>query len=237
VSGWDADGTGEIIVGRRRVRAGKRRSTRRIPKRVTLLVLLMIAGLGAGGYYLVTRPTGLEAVAGPTVIAPGGFRASIGTDNTITVGLELRSVADFDITLLDPKVVPPAGLTVIAVTLLGIGEGNEGFALTGALPPNQPLVLGTTEQERNGILAAQLRVDCAKLDPQTGSGEQIFVTVQVGDDRRVEELTSPVIGELPWLVATAATSCADPEPTGTAEPPLPPLPGHTASPSPSPTAP
>jgi hypothetical protein len=202
-----------------------------------VLLLLMLAGLLAGGYWLWSRPSGLAAISGPAVVAPGGFRASLGSDNTITVGLELRSVADVAITLVDAKVVAPAGLRVVAVTLLQAGPDNEGFALTGPLPPIQSLELGTAEADRNGILAARLAVDCAALNTAVDSGEEIFVTVQVGDDRRVEELTSPVVGDLPWLAATAQRSCADPVPTGSAEPPLPPLPGSSESPQPSPAAP
>jgi len=46
-----------------------------------------------GGYYLF-RPTGLAALPEQSVGGAGGFRASIGAKNTITVGLEIRNAAD-----------------------------------------------------------------------------------------------------------------------------------------------
>jgi hypothetical protein len=84
-------------------------------------------------------------------------------------------------------------------------------------------VLGTTDTERNAIIAARFTVNCAGLLAEGAeTGEQIFVTVQVGDEQREEEITPPVVGDEPWLFGTARLACTEPVPTGTPEPPLPP---------------
>jgi hypothetical protein len=200
---------------------------------VGILGLAALIGLAAGGFYWLNRPAGLAAIPNPAVVAPGAFRASIGDDNTITVGLEVRSVADAPLTLVRAQITPPPGLTSEAVSIIPPGPENEGFALDGPLPPAKPVRLGIGDLDRTAIVAARFTVDCKRLPASDApTGEQIFVTIQVGDARRVEELTPPVVGDLPWLTATAQRLCNDPPPTGTPEPPDPPLPGTTQSPKP-----
>ena len=81
------------------------------------------------------------------------------------------------------------------------------------------------------MLAARFTVDCAGLMATDGPvGEQIFVVVKQGSEQREEELTPPVVGDLPWLAATARRVCLDPLPTGTPEQPLPPLPDGEVTP-------
>jgi hypothetical protein len=158
-------------------------------------------------------------------VAPGGFRASIGANKTITVGLEIRNAADVALTVVAARIVAPAGLTSVKLTVVPVGDENKGFALEGDLPPATPVDLGTEPTNRNGIIAARFTVDCAGLLAAGAStGEQIFVTVQVGKEQREEELTPPVVGDTPWLTATAKRVCLDPISTATAAPPLPPLP-------------
>jgi len=226
-AGWNTDGQDEVVVGRRRRPTGRR------PVLWTILVVLVLAAGAYGAYRWFNRPTGLAATPSPAVIAPGGFRASIGADNTITVGLEVRSVADAPLTLVAARIVPPSGLTGQAVTIVPPGEGNVGFTLEGPLPVAQPVTLGTSGADRNAVVAARFTVDCAALaaagDP---TGEQIFVTIRIGDQQRDEELTPPVVDDVPWLTATALRVCRDPLPTASPEPPLPPLPEVTATPSP-----
>ena len=92
-------------------------------------------------------------------------------------------------------------------------------------PPAGPVSLGTQGLDRNAIVAARFQVDCARLPPSNApTGEQIFVTVRVGTEEREEELTSPVVGTVPWLTATARSACLQPSATGSVPPPLPPLP-------------
>jgi hypothetical protein len=192
---------------------------------VTGVVVVIVAGLAVGGYYLF-RPSGLAALPDQAVVAPGGFRASIGAHNTINVGLEIRNAADVNLTIVSAKIVPPAGLTSVNLAVVPTGDGNKGFTLDGDLPPAAPVELGTDATNRNGIIAARFTVDCKGLLATPGpTGEQILVTVRVGTEERVEELTPPVVGDVPWLTATATRVCHDPVPTGTAGPPLPPLPG------------
>ena len=84
--------------------------------------------------------------------------------------------------------------------------------------------LGTEATSRNGIIAARFTVDCAGLlAAGDDTGERIFVTIQVDQEQRTEEITPPVVGDTPWLTATAKRVCLDPISTATAEPPLPPL--------------
>jgi hypothetical protein len=193
-------------------------------------VALVVAGAAVGGYFWFIRPTGLAALPNPAVVAPGGFRASIGADNTITVGLEVRNTTDVPLTLTEARVVPPAGLKLVKLAVIPTGPDNSGFALEGDLPAGTSVNLGTQTADRNAIIAARFTVDCAKIPTdRTFTGEQIFVTIQVGQEQRTEELTPPVVGETPWLIATARRVCLDPVPTGTAEPPLPALPEVTAT--------
>ncbi len=231
VAGWETEESEEIVVGKRRMRFGRRRSQQGpLTTIITIIVAVVVMGLAVGAYLWLTRPTGLAALPNPAVVPPGGFRASIGADNTITVGLEVRNTADVPITLIEARIVAPAGLTSVQLSIIPTGEGNEGFALDGDLPPAAPVVLGTTATDRNAIIAARFTVDCAGLLAAGGdTSEQIFVTVKVGDEQRVEELTPPAVGDLPWLTATGQRACLDPVTTASPEPPLPPLPDPTSA--------
>jgi hypothetical protein len=87
-----------------------------------------------------------------------------------------------------------------------------------------PVSLGTDASGR-AIIAGRFKVDCGALQPVGApTGEQILVTIQVGGQQRVEELTPPVIGDVPWLTASAHRICDDPPSTTAPDPPDPPLP-------------
>jgi hypothetical protein len=206
------------------MRTGRRRSRMRgLRWIVTGVIVVVVGGLAYGGY-LAFRPSGLAALPDRAVLAPGGFRASIGANNSITVGLEIRNAADVPITIVGARIVAPAGLTSVDTTVVPSGDGNKGFTLDGALPPHTPVQLGTDAADRNGIIAARFTVDCKGLTATQGpTGEQIVVTIRVGNEQREEELTPPVVGTAPWLTATANRLCLDPVPTGPAPTPLPPL--------------
>jgi hypothetical protein len=221
------------MVGKRRLRPKRRRTHgRSYTATVTISVILALTGLAAGGYYWLHRPRGLAALPNPAVVAPGGFRTAIGAEKTITVGLEVRSVADVPLTLVDAKITPPAGLTQLSISIIPPGSENEGFTLDGPLPASTPVPLGIGSTDRNAVLAARFSVNCAAMaPPDSPTGEEIFVTIQVGQARRVEELTPPVVDDTPWLTATARQLCLNPLPTGSAEPPLPPLPATTTAPA------
>jgi hypothetical protein len=227
VDGWSSEEQDDIVVGRRRMRAGRRRppvSRLRLPI-IVVVALVLVAGAVFGVIWL-RRPSGLAAISGPAVATPGGFRASIGSGNTITVGLQVRNVSNMSITLTQARIVAPGGLTKVAITLVPTGEDNKGFALDGSLPASGPVRLGTDLSNSNAIIVARYTVNCAGLPP-TGNpgGEAIFVTVQVDQQQREEELTPPAVGTVPWLTATARRVCTDPLPTQSAKPPLGPLPG------------
>jgi hypothetical protein len=232
--GWNVDDQEEIVAGKRRLRPKRRRSIRRsLFWTVVVVVVLVLGGTAYGAYRWFGRPTGLAAIPSPAVVAPGGFRASIGDDNTITVGLEVRSVVGDPLTLMAARIVPPSGLTMVAVTIVPPGEGNIGFALDGPLPPSKPVALGTNGADRNAVIAARFSVNCAALPTaDLPTGEEIFVTIRLGDAEREEELTPPVVDDVPWLTATALRVCRDPVTTASPEPPLPPLPSTTATPPP-----
>jgi hypothetical protein len=231
VDGWSTDDADETVPGKRRLRAKRRRTMRRsVAWTIAILVILVLGGGALGLYYWLNRPTGLASLPNPAVVAPGGFRASIGDNSTITVGLEVRSVADDPLTLVEARVVPPSGLTLVGLAIVPPGEDNEGFLLEGDLPSTGPVTLGTTGADRNAVVVARFTVTCAALPPADApTGEQIFVTIRLGPEQRVEELTPPVVDDLPWLTATAQRVCRDPLPTTTPEPPLPPLPDAGAT--------
>jgi hypothetical protein len=224
VDGWSSDEHDDIIVGRRRMRAGRRRppvSRLRLP--LIIIVVLLVLGGAVYGVIWLRRPTGLAALPNPAVGTPGGFLASIGSGNTITVGLQIRNVADVPITLTQARIVTPAGVSKVAITLVPTTEDNKGFALEGTLPAAAPVRLGVDASNRNAILVARFTVNCSGL-PASGApgGERIFVTVQIDQQQREDELTPPAVGTVPWLTATARRVCTDPVPTGSAKPPLPP---------------
>jgi hypothetical protein len=227
VDGWKSDEHDDIIVGRRRMRAGRRRTpTSRLRWPIIGIVVLLVLGGAVYGVLWLRKPRGLAALPNPTVATPGGFRASIGSGNTITVGLQVRNVANVPITLTQARIVAPTGLSGVAITLVPTGEDNQGFALDGTLPVSAPVRLGTDVADRNAIIVARFVVDCGAV-PANGvpGGEQIFVTVEVDQQQREEELTPPAVGTVPWLTATARRMCTDPLPTTSAKPQLPPLPG------------
>ena len=89
---------------------------------------------------------------------------------------------------------------------------DQGLSFSGNQQNNSKTPpLGTDPSNRNGIIAARFTVDCAGLLASgAATTEQIFVTVQVGTEQRVEELTPPVVGDTPWLTATAKRVCLDP---------------------------
>jgi len=244
VDGWNQEEAEEIVTGRR-MRAGRRRiPTSSLRWVVIAVVILLVVAGGVAGVLYLNRPTGLAALPSQAVVTPGGFRASIGANNTITVGLEIRNAADVPITVVEARIVAPPGLTGVTVTVVPTGPDNEGFKLEGDLPAPTRIELGVDAANRNAIVAARFTVNCSGLldaAPASGrptaattlaptgqpSGEQIFVTIEVAGQQRVEELTPPVVGDSPWLSATAHRVCLDPLPTTSAQPPLNPLPDQT----------
>jgi len=227
VDGWSSDEQDDVIVSRRRMRTGKRRTpvSRLRGPIIAIVVLLVLAG-AAYGFLWLRKPKGLAALPNPAIATPGGFLAYIGSGNTITVGLQVRNVANVPVTLAQARIVPPSGLAKVIVTQVPTGEDNSGFALAGTLPASAPVRLGTDVSDRNAIILARFTVNCSQL-PASGvpGGEQIFVTVQVDQQQREEELTPPAVGTMPWLTATARRLCSDPLPATSGQPQLPPLPG------------
>jgi len=216
----------EILVGDRRMRVRRRRPPRlRVNPWIVVAVVVVLVVAGIGVYLFRERPTGLQAVAGPVVVAPGGYQAKVEPDSTITVALEIRNVSDERVTVVGARVVPPAGLRPLGVSVLSPGEHNRNLTLTGDLPPSSPVTLGTTGVERNAAVVARFRVECADVSATaTTSGEQVFVTVRLGNDQREEQLTPPVVDGFPWLAAMARNACAGSSPGDEPPTPLPPLP-------------
>jgi hypothetical protein len=224
VSGWDDTET--ILVGDRRMRVHRRRPPRvRVNPWIVIAIVVVLVAIGAGAVLYLNRPEGLETVDGPAIEASGAFQAKVGAENTIAVSLEIRNVTDENVTVIGARIIPPTGLTQTELSVLPPGDQNQNLSLEGELPPSAPVTLGTNGVDRNAVVAARFRVDCADLSASTGaSGEQIFVTVRVGADEREEQLTSPVVGGTPWLAATADSACNPPTVTGDLPTPLPPLP-------------
>jgi len=211
------------------MRVRRRRPPRvRINPWIVVAVVLGLAVAGVGVYLYSKRPDGLQAIGGPVIVAPGGFQAKVADDSTITVALEIRNVSEEPVTVVGARVVPPTGLQTTAVSVLSPGEHNRNLALSGDLPLSAPVTLGTSGVDRNAIVAARFRVDCATVPATaTVSGEQVFVTVRLGADQREEQLTPPVVDGLPWLAATARSACGQASPSSEAPAvptPLPPLP-------------
>ena len=223
VSEWE--GTETILVGDRRMRVRRRRVSRRLVSPwVVFGLVVALAALVCAIVYFTNRPQGLDAVEGPAVGTAGAFQAKVSGADVITVAMEVRNLTDQPVTIVAARLVPPAGLTQVAVTLLAPDPRNQNLNLDAELPGAAPVTLGTDGLARNGIIAARFQVDCARLPAPTAvTGEQIFVTVRIGDDERAEELTPPVVNGVPWLTATAANACDGSSLTGTIPPPLPTL--------------
>jgi hypothetical protein len=198
------------------------------------MALGVVALVVGGGAYLLFRPhsSGLSSLPNPAVDAPqvGGFQATITGNNTITIGLEVRNQTDVTVTLLSARIVAPTGLTNTALTIIPVGAENQGFDLSGNLPPSKPIELGTGATNGNAIVAARYTVNCKTLLAATDNvDEGIFVTVQVDGEQQEEEITPPAVGDRQWLSASAMRACLDPVPTGkTTDQPLPPQPGGSS---------
>jgi hypothetical protein len=226
VDGWSQDEPEEIMVGDRRMRVRRRMPQRSRSGAVIVLAAFVVLTVGGVGLYKwLNRPTGFAALPNPAIVAPGGFRASIGANRTITVSLEIRNISKVDLSVTSATLVAPAGLKSTVVTLIAPGELNQGLALDGDLPAMAPIRLGHDGPASNGFVAARFAVNCVALPAGTGpTGERIFVTVQLGNESRQEELTPPVVGTTPWLTATARRACSDPAVAPSPPKPLEPLP-------------
>jgi hypothetical protein len=193
--------------------------------------VVVVVGLGVGAVLWFNRPTGLAALPPQAIDSPGGFRSTINSADTFTVGINLQNTADEQVTLVSARIIAPVGLTNTDLSVLPVGPENAGFTLNGDLTPGGSVRLGPGE---DAVVAARYKVDCQQLLASAQpTDEQIFVTIQVGTEQREEEITVPVVGDIPWLTATGTRTCIDPVPTGSAEPPDPPDPGDGASPNPS----
>jgi hypothetical protein len=92
VDGWSSEEQDDIIVGRRRMRVGRRR----IPVSRLRWPIIGIIGLVvlAGAVYGITAaPPGARGAAEPAIATPAVPRLH-GSGNTITVGLQVRNVAN-----------------------------------------------------------------------------------------------------------------------------------------------
>jgi hypothetical protein len=209
VSGWDD--TESIMVGDRRMRVRRRRTpTHRVRPWLIIVIIVVLAAAGVGVYLYQHRPTGLDAINGPAIVTTGSFQAKDNGSDTITVALEIRNVTDQTVTVVGARLVPPAGLTQLAVAVLAPGDQNQNLNLDAEVPASAPVALGTGGVDRNGIVEARFHVDCAAVPPTTAAtSEQIFVTVRLGDDQQEEELTPPVLPgtATQWLTATAQDVC------------------------------
>jgi hypothetical protein len=232
VDPWAPDES-TVIRSKRRGRPKRRRVERRVWVWALRIGAAVVAiGLVVGAVWWFNRPTGLAALPAQAMDSPG-FRSTINTPDTFTVGLNVRNTASDRVTLVGARILAPVGLTGTAQSILPAGPENAGFALTGELQPGGPVAL---DPGQDAVIAARYKVDCqlllASAEP---TDEQIFVTIQVGTEEREEEIVVPVVGDVPWLTATATRTCIDPVPTGSAEPPDPPddgaAPSTTASPA------
>lgn len=223
VSGWEDTET--IVVGDRRMRVRRRLTRRRrVNPWAVLAIVVVLAAAGVGTYLYMNRPQGLDAVDGAAVSAAGAFQAKENGDGIITVALEIRNVTDDPLTVLSARLVPPSGLTQLGVGLLAPDEQNSSLNLDAELPPLEPIALGTTGVERNGIVVARFQVTCEALpDVSAATGERIFVTIRLGEDQREEELIPPVYDGTSWLTATARGACLRPSINGEIPTPLPTL--------------
>ncbi len=189
---------------------------------VRIVAALVVLALAGGAVWWFTRPSGLRTLPPQALEAPGGFRSSIGSGNVITVGVAVTNVASATVTVTKARIVAPPGVKARSVGVVPIGENNSGFELEGDVPDGGSVTLGPGE---SAVIVGRFSVTCgtaiASAEP---TDEQIFATVRVDGESREEELDVPVVGDMPWLTATAQRSCLDP--VSTAEPgdPLKPLP-------------
>lgn len=229
VDPWAPDES-SVIRSKRRGRPKRRKVERRVwvwALRVCAAVIVL--GLVVGAVWWFNRPTGLAALPAQAIDSPGGFRSTINSADTFTVGINLKNIASDPVTLVSARIIAPEGLTSTALSILPMGPENAGFTLNGDLAAGGSVQL---KPDQDAVLAARYKVDCQKLLASAQStDEQIFVTIQVGTEQREEEITVPVVGDIPWLTATGTRTCVDPVPTGKAEPPDPPDPSTTPSPA------
>ena len=192
-----------------------------------VLAVLLVLGLVGAGVWWFTRPSGLAALPAQALDSSGGFRSSIGEDNTITVGLTVTNTATSPVTVANARIVAPPGIKEVSVGLVPAGGDNQGFELTGKVPDGGSVTIGPGQ---NAVIVARYTVTCgtviASAQPED---EQIFATVRIDGESREEELDVPVVGDLPWLTATAQRTCVDPVPTADPGEPLKPLPTATGS--------
>lgn len=229
MTGWDTEDL-DGIVQNRRMRGGSRRRTGGGALTWVAVAIVVLLAVGAGLYFILrSKPTGLDALTNPPVIAPGGFNATLGPNDTVTIGLVVHNNTDVPLTLASARIVAPAGLTSTALTIIPPGSDNTGFALDGDLPALKPVQLGTDATSSNAIIAARYTVNCRQLLLSTSVNEAIFVTVSANGQQREQELTPPVVGDEQWLTASAKRLCLDPVPTGgSTDQPLPPQPGGSS---------
>ncbi|GAA1797114.1 hypothetical protein GCM10009682_18460 [Luedemannella flava] len=216
-----------LNIGKRRAQRMKRRMEEKRPVAWTLriLVVLVVLALAGGAVWWFTRPSGLATLPPQALDTPGGFRSDIGEDNTVTVGVTITNTATKPVTVGRARIVAPPGVKSLSVGLVAAGDGNAGFELNGDVPKGGELTLTPGQA---AIIVGRFTVTCgtviASAEP---TDEQIFATVQVDGESREEELDVPVVGDMPWLTATAQRSCLDPVPTGDPGGPLKPLPKAT----------
>jgi hypothetical protein len=229
VSGWDTQDI-EAIVQKRRMRGGSRRARERGPLSWIAGGVVVLLAVGVGGYFVFLRaPDGLDALPDQAIGTPGGYNATIGPNNTITVGLDVRNLARVPVTLVSARLVAPIGLTGTAVTIVPAGKDNSGFNLDGPLPTPQPVQLGTGADNSDAIVAARFTVDCKKLlAAGADTDESIDITLEVGGQQRDQQIVPPVVDNEQWLTASGRRLCLNPVPTGgSTDQPLPPQPGST----------
>jgi hypothetical protein len=230
VDPWAPDES-SVIRSKRRGRPKRRKVERRVWVWALRVVAGVVAlGLVVGGIWWLNRPTGLAALPPQAMDSPGGFRSTINSADTFTVGINLQNTADEPVTLVSARIIAPVGLTNTDLSILPVGPENSGFTLNGDLKPGGSVELRAGE---DAVLAARYKVNCQTLLASAQpTDEQIFVTIRVGTEQREEEIVVPVVGDVPWLTATGTRTCIDPVPTGSAEPPDPPDPADGASPDP-----
>jgi hypothetical protein len=212
-----------LNVGKRRARPKRRMDEKRpVAWTLRILVVLLVLGLAGGAVWWFSRPSGLVTLPPQALDTPGGFRSEIGDDNTVTVGVTITNTATKPITVDKARILAPPGVKAVAVGVVLAGDENSGFELTGDVPNGGQVTLAPGQA---AIIVGRFTVTCgtviASAEP---TDEQIFATVGVDGEAREEELDVPVVGDMPWLTATAQRSCLDPVPTGDPGGPLKPLP-------------